>query len=423
MKLFSSISHIRFRFCLLPILIGLLWCLPLSGNAKTNGFTFADSRAKSVRIPIEIQHNVVLLPLRINGSFEMTFILDTGVKTTILTETVLLNFLSLDTLQPVRLRGLGEGDFIEGLLARNVSMRMPGVVGAGINMVVLPEDLISYSSLFGRSVHGIIGYEIFGQFVVEINYQHKYLVLHDPFQYKPPRNKRRYETLPITIKRFKPFVQAKLEDGSGNVIDREWLIDTGASHSISLYDPNLPLPQPSIDAFLGMGLSGNVYGKIGRAPRFSLGQFQFDDIIAGYPRAEALYIPEEDLLQWYGNIGSEVISRFNVVFDYAHNRLILRKNASYKEPFYYNVSGLEIMTEGAGFDDFVISYVRPNSPAERAGIKIDDEIIALNGISVTGLGISDIYQSLRKRAGKRVSLRIKRGDQLMKVRFAIDAQI
>ncbi|MEL6842518.1 MAG: PDZ domain-containing protein, partial [Bacteroidota bacterium] len=90
---------------------------------------------------------------------------------------------------------------------------------------------------------------------------------------------------------------------------------------------------------------------------------------------------------------------------------------------FYNVSGLEIMTEGAGFDDFVISYVRPNSPAEKAGIKIDDEIIALNGISVTGLGISDIYQSLRKRAGKRVSLRIRRGDQMMKVRFAIDAQI
>ncbi|MEM6343005.1 MAG: PDZ domain-containing protein [Bacteroidota bacterium] len=413
-------------FCRIPR-FGLLICLllygPISSQAKTSGFTFADPNAKSVRIPIEVQHNVVLLPLKINGSFEMTFILDTGVKTTILTETVLMAFLGLDTLQPVRLRGLGEGDFIEGLLAQNVSIRLPGVIGSGINMVVLPEDLISYSGLFGRSVHGIIGYEIFGQFIVEINYQHKYLVLHDPFNYKPPRNQRRYETIPITVKRFKPYITAVMNDGQGNLVERDWLIDTGASHSISLYDPNLPLPNPSIDAFLGMGLSGNVYGKIGRVASFSMGKFEFEEIIAGYPDANALYVPEEELLTWYGNIGSEVISRFNVVFDYYNGKIILRKNAAYKEPFYYNISGLEIMTKGAQFDDFVVSYVRPNSPAERAGIKIDDEIVALNGISVQGLGISDIYQSLRRRAGKRVNLRIRRGDELMKIRFAIETQI
>ncbi|MEL7531980.1 MAG: aspartyl protease family protein [Bacteroidota bacterium] len=413
-------------FCRIPRL-GLLLCLLLCGflqsQAKTSGFTFAEPGVKSVRIPIEVQHNVVLIPLKINGSFEMTFILDTGVKTTILTETVLMAFLGLDTLQPVRLRGLGEGDFIEGLLAQNVSMRLPGVIGSGINMVVLPDDLISYSGLFGRSVHGIIGYEIFGQFIVEINYQHKYLILHDPFSYKPPRNKRRYETLPITIKRFKPYVTAKLDDGQGNMIERDWLIDTGASHSISLYDPNLPLPDPSIDAFLGMGLSGNVYGKIGRVASFELGKFEFEEIIAGYPNASALYMPEEELLTWYGNIGSEVISRFNVVFDYYSGRLILRKNASYQEPFYYNISGLEIMTKGVEYDDFVVSYVRPNSPAEKAGIKIDDEIVSLNGISVQGLGISDIYQSLRRRVGRRVNVRIRRGGELMKIRFAIETQI
>ncbi|MFK7926504.1 MAG: PDZ domain-containing protein [Bacteroidia bacterium] len=420
--LYSKPLFCRFSgFWLVICLLILSW--PMQSQAKTAGFTFSNPNAKSVRIPIEIQHNVVLIPLKINGSFEMTFILDTGVKTTILTESVLMAFLGFDTLQPVRLRGLGEGDYIDGLLAQDVSMRLPGVVGNGINMIILPDDLISYSSLFGRPVHGIIGYEIFGQFIVEINYQHKYLILHDPFSYRPPRNKRRYETLPIHIKRFKPYVSAKMDDGHGNVIERDWLIDTGASHSISLYDPKLPIPDPSIDAFLGMGLSGNVYGKIGRVSSFQMGIFEFDEIIAGFPNANALYLPEEDLQTWYGNIGSEVISRFNVIFDYFHGRLILRKNASYKEPFYYNISGLEIMTKGVEFDDFVVSYVRPNSPAEKAGIKIDDEIVSLNGVSVNGLGISDIYQSLRRKVGKRVNIRIRRGDKMMKIRFAIVTQI
>lgn len=423
MKLISSNSFF-YHFPGFGIVICLLlfnWSIP--SQAKGTGFTFINPKAKSVRIPIEIQHNVVLIPLKVNGSFEMTFILDTGVKTTILTESVLKAFLGFDSLQPVRLRGLGEGDYIDGLLAKDVSMRLPGVTGSGINMILLPDDLISYSAMFGRSVHGIIGYEIFGQFIVEINYQQKYLILHDPFSYKPPRNTRRYETLPINIKRFKPYVTATMDDGHGNVIERDWLIDTGASHSISLYDPDLPIPNPSIDAFLGMGLSGNVYGKIGRVSSFQMGIFEFNEIIAGFPNASALYLPEEDLHTWYGNIGSEVISRFNVVFDYYHGKLILRKNAAYKDPFYYNISGLEIMTKGAKFDDFIVSYVRPNSPAEKAGIKIDDEIVSLNGIAVTGLGISDIYQSLRRRVGKRVNLRIRRGDEVVKIRFAIDTQI
>ena len=161
------------KILLLLILMPVLFINGIASNGAL-GFTFTYD-TKSVRIPVEIQHNIILIPLRINGSFEMNFILDTGVRTTMLTETMVAGFLNLDTLSTVKVRGLGEGDPIEAALARNVSISLPGVEGSGINLIVLPEGVISYSGLFGKPVYGIIGYEIFRQFVVEINYTQKFV--------------------------------------------------------------------------------------------------------------------------------------------------------------------------------------------------------------------------------------------------------
>jgi hypothetical protein len=410
------------------IIIGLFFSFLFLGTAfaspvRSMGFTFTDSRAKSVRIPVEIQHNVVLIPLQINGSFEMNFILDTGVKTTILTESMLTGFIGLDSLRPIRLRGLGVGQYVDGYLARNVGITMPGIVGTGINMVVLPDGLISYSGMFGRPVYGIIGYEVFGQFVVEINYQHKYVELHNPFEYKMSRWKqKRFTTLPMKIKRFKPHIEASLTDGRGHKITRSWLIDTGASHALSLYDPKLPLPDPSVDAFLGMGLGGDVYGKVGRNAVFEMGDFVFEEIITGYPDSNSLYLPEYRS-SWYGNIGSEVMSRFTVIFDYFHEEIHLRKNASYKDSFTYNTSGLEIITQGKDYDAYIISYVRPGSSAYQAGIRSNDQILTLNGLPAMGMDITEMYANLRRRGGRVVAVRLKRGDETFRTRFKVEDEI
>ncbi|MEL7062658.1 MAG: hypothetical protein AAFP00_02910, partial [Bacteroidota bacterium] len=75
------------------LLLGWGWTL----QARPSGFVLKDG-ARSVSIPVEIQNNVILLPVRINGSFEMNFILDTGVKTTIFTEPIVLSWLEIDSL-------------------------------------------------------------------------------------------------------------------------------------------------------------------------------------------------------------------------------------------------------------------------------------------------------------------------------------
>lgn len=387
-------------------------------NRQIPGFQMPP-RTKSIRIPVEIQHNVIIIPLRINGSFEMNFILDTGVRSTILTEPLIANFIELDSLTRIKVRGLGEGEPIDAILARDVSIQLPGVKGTGMNLLVLPEGVISYSGMFGRPVYGIIGYDVFSQFVVEVNYARKYIRLHDAFEFKP---RRRAATIPLQLRQGKPYIQATMTDFEGREIAGNWLLDTGSSNAIALFDGELPVPEQSIPAFLGKGLSGNVYGRLARAPTFQLGPYQFEEVIAGYPDSSSLNFQPQDTL-WYGNIGAEILSRFLITFDYYRGQVYLKKVWGWRQPFEYNVSGIEVITDGDSFENIIVSYVRPGSPAAEAGVRIGDQLLNLNGFDVTGMDISTVYGTLLKRNGRMLVLKLKRGDETLKLKFRLVREI
>ncbi|WNJ20968.1 aspartyl protease family protein [Pontibacter sp. G13] len=403
-------------------LLLILCLLGVSSAAwsKTAGFRIKGN-ASSVKIPVEIQNNIILVPLKINDSFEMTFILDTGVKSTILTEPLVAKILGLELEHTVSIRGLGEGGSIPASYAKDVEMSLPGIEGKGVNLLVLPEGVISYSEMFGRPVYGIIGFDIFGQFTVEINYHQEYIRLSYPFNVKPKTGKK-WQSFPIELRKHKPYIEATLVDHLGVPRTSKWLLDTGASMAVSMFDDEFPVPQNTIDSFLGMGLSGNVYGKLGRSPRLIIGDYELEGVITGYPDPTALNMVPTDTT-WYGNMGAEILSRFRVIFDYHQGKIYLRKNPSFGEDFEYNLSGLEVMAAGNEFERFVIAYVRPESPAHEAGLQQDDEIISVNGQSTNGKTIEDLYGDLTKRPGKTLNLKVLRSGKMIRKKFRLIAEI
>lgn len=384
----------------------LLWmvCWPAAGYGHTQGFTLLGN-AKSIRIPIEIKHNIVLIPLRINGSIELKFILDTGVRTTLLVEPLIMGMLHLDSLSPINVKGLGEGPPIPAALARNIRIDIPGAVGKGINMVILPEGAVSYGEMFGEDIYGIIGNELFGQFVMEINYSQKMLVIHDPFRYKPPRKTRAHS---IQVIQGKPYMMAEITDHAGKKANRLWLLDTGASQGITFYSNGHTLPDMKLETFLGKGLNGNVYGHLARAQSFEIAGHRFTEPIVGYPDSESIRLLG-DTINWYGNIGADILSRFNITFDYLRGQVYFRKNSAFKKPFGYNVAGLEVEATGIHFQDIRVSYVRPGSPAALAGILIGDKVVSVNGQSTAGLDIAYFYSVLTKGNGRKLILKLQRG--------------
>ena len=72
------------------------------------------------------------------------------------------------------------------------------------------------------------------------------------------------------------------------------------------------------------------------------------------------------------------MKRFNVTFDYGRQRMILEKNKNFDAPDVYDRSGMWINLDG---QQFTVIHVIAGGPADQAGIKPGDRILALDGKS------------------------------------------
>lgn len=411
--------NISIKFICFILLLSFI-IKPLQANEDI-GFRF-DSKVKSVKIPIQTQHNLILLPIRINDSFEMNFILDTGVKTTILTEPTITKFLNIeeDCVRSIRVKGFGENEPLQAQIASKINISLPnGVIGTNLHLIVLPENTLSFSELFGKPVFGIIGYDLFKQFVVEINYSQQFIKLHDPKSYKV---RRKDQVIPIEVKKSKPYIKAKVVDATGKLVTTQLLLDTGASQAVSLSKHKVALPERTIQTYLGHGLSGDIFGKLGRVDGLQLGGFYFEDVVAGYPQASSLQIGTHHE-PWEGNIGGEILQRFQVIFDYANRRIMLRKNAKYKKRFDYNMSGLDITATGQAYSDYEIMHIRPSSSTDNIGLIVGDKILQVNNIPTTELTIEQVYTIINKKPNAKVCLKVKRVSEEIEICFRLKEEI
>ncbi|MEZ4684837.1 MAG: aspartyl protease family protein [Bacteroidia bacterium] len=382
-------------------------------------FEFINNFDNRVTIPIEVHNNLILIDVSINGSFPFKFILDTGVRTTLLTEPVLLGFFSMEKTTAIRVLGLGGGEVIYAQRASGLTLRVGDVIGHNLEMIILPEDAASYSGMFGRPIAGIIGHDFFKDFVVEINYGQKYLRLFKPEDYKP---RKKDKVFAITLMNNKPYILASARAQDGSEVFTQWLIDTGASQALSIYHGEIPIPDNTLEAFIGRGLSGDMFGKIGRIQRFELGDYVFEDVIAGYPDSSSIrWVMRGD--STYANLGAEILSRFKVTVDYTNRKLYLRKNSNYRKPFLYNTSGLEAIAREPDYKRFEIVYVRPGSPAQKAGVQIGDLLLSVNGVETDKLDLGEVHILINREPGKKVRLRLLRKREHIKKVFRIEGEI
>ena len=157
------------------------------------GFALADGK-KRVQIPIEIYNNLIVVPVVLNGALPLKFILDTGVRTAILTEKTFSDILNLSYSRKYSISGPGGEQIIDAYITNNVSLELPGVTGRGHALLVLGEDYLELRNYLGTDVHGILGYELFSRFIIEVDYDKKVLTLSVPTRF---RKKGKYQSIPI----------------------------------------------------------------------------------------------------------------------------------------------------------------------------------------------------------------------------------
>lgn len=385
---------------MLPI-IQIIMSVPVSAQE----FEFIGKRQRDA-ITFRSARNLVIIPLYINGKGPFDFILDTGVGPMIVTDSSLVQRLNLQNLRPIKINGLGKGLEIEAFLTGDISAKAGKATIKNIPTAILKEDIFGLSSYVGTRIYGLLGYHFFNSFIVELKYSSKRLLFNLP----GTKKKIKGEKIPLRIMNSKPYVKIDIETTQLGKTTATMVVDNGASHAISMetyLDKPFPAPPNAIPANLGVGLSGPISGTIGRTPAVQLGSFVLTNVLTSYPEysdvAAKTYLQNRN-----GNLGADILSRFNIIFDYVGEAMYIRKNSHYKRPFEHDMSGIELFVAELDKRRFFISRIEHNSPADDADLLAEDEILTINFVKTSKLSLDDITRILRAEDGRPVFISIYR---------------
>ena len=361
-------------------------------------FTFAQSRTTTT-VPFELINNHIYVKVKLNGQGPFTFLCDTG-GSNVITPTLAAR---LGVKPEGALEGRGVGEKSEDVGLVNLESLTVGDVTLQKQLfAVFPLE--SFADVEGVPLAGLIGYEVFKRFAVRIDYEHDQLTLILPsaFAYQGHG----------TVVSFRFNDQIPQVDGSIDGIPGKFDIDTGSRSSLSLLKPFAEKNDlkkkfaARIEAVTGWGVGGPARGLIARA-----GELRLGDVSIPSPVTELSLQKKGGFTDSYvaGNVGAGVLKRFNLVFDYAGKRIIFEPNANGVLPDVYDRSGMWINRAGAVLK---IIDVTGGGPAEAAGLRAGDSVIAVDGAPVDDATLVALRKRFRAEpAGTKIRLRVDSGDK------------
>jgi len=402
----------------------LIFVNTVGSSCAQLGFSLADGATK-VEIPIEIHNNLVIVPVILNNQLPLKFIIDTGVRTTILTEKIYSDILHLAYTKKFTISAPGGENLVNAYITNNVTIDMPGVHGRGHAMLVLENDYLELKNSLGSEVHGILGYELFSRFVIKIDYQTRILTLMTPQKFKPSK---KYARLPITVEDTKPYYVAEIKINDTTSMSAKLMIDTGASHGLFLdteSSSKIVVPTKNINCTIGKGLGGLITGRMARISCLQMGKYSIPNMISSFPDPNSYFDTLRTGVTVYrnGSVGGEILSRFQVIFDFPREKIYLKPNGSLRRKFYYNMSGITVKAIGETLHNFEIVEVRKNSSANLSDIRVGDKIIAVNNNLTENMNLSEVNNYFDTKPGKKITLLILRGAVQMQKVFSLINEI
>ncbi|MEQ5792836.1 aspartyl protease family protein [Muricauda sp. NFXS6] len=399
---------------------------------------------KFQKIKFELINNLIIIPVEVNGT-ELTFILDSGVSKPILFNLSESDSIPINNVSEVTIRGLGGGEPMKALSSKNNAFKLGEARNYSQDLYVVLDRGINFSTSLGIPVHGIMGYDLFRDFIVEVKYNSKKIKLHNPELYRY-KDRRKTQTLPLTVEKRKAYVEGTVLMKDTANVPVKLLVDTGSSDALWLFpepEKGLEIPEKNYEDHLGRGLSGDIFGKRSKINGVRIGDFELEEAKVAFPYLES-FQGLESMGDRNGSLGGEVLKRFNIVFDYARGLVTLKKNGNFKDPFQYNLAGIDLQHNGLRYiaesiadvngivkeDDadtfgnvqillenktrlslvpeIVVSGIRAGSPAAEAGLREGDVILAVNGKRVHKYKLQEILKMINEREGKRIKVLIER---------------
>lgn len=304
-------------FLRLGLLVLTLAMVPVALCAQASDantkVTFAAGDKEST-FGFDWRNGMIFVPVRLNRSRPLSFVLDTG-STKMIVDRALATSLGLKASGSGSLQGAGAGripiEFIH-----DVSIVLPGVESTGYELST--ADLQPLEASLGVKVDGILGYELFSRFVVTVDYEAKTMTLNSPGAFHASNTA---QAIPIELRDKWAFVKAELVLPGQVAVQDSFLIDSGSSDAVD--HPIVMNLETRVPATSGVGLGSQVQGATAQATALRLGRYSINA-----PTVSCCGASDATSRL----IGNEVLRRFTVTFDYPSSRIFITPNSYFEKP-------------------------------------------------------------------------------------------
>jgi hypothetical protein len=370
-----------------------------------------DNPAGRVTVPIQVLNNHVYLPVTVNGKGPYLFIFDTGGHSLLTPETARALALKAEGDSPGA--GAGEGVVDSGFV-KGVDFQVGDLKFTGQTVTVLP---FASKAVEGFDEQGMLGFELARRFVTVIDYGAKTITFIDPAKFDP---KDAGVAVPFVFYEHLPQVKGDFE-GVPGMFD----IDTGSRVELTLTKPfveahDLTAKHPKgVVAVDGWGVGGPARSYVTRGGWFDLGPVRVEGLVASFGTQGKGSFSDPN---YQGNVGSGLLKRYRVTFDYDHQVMYLKPLApAPTDVAVFDRAGFWLNQSAAGFK---IMDLTAGGAASASGLKVGDEITAIDGVAAQKVDLPELRKRLRDDpAGTPVKLDVLAGGQSRQVTLTLKDQI
>jgi hypothetical protein len=355
-----------------------------------------ESGAASVSLPFRFLNNHIYIQVSVNGQGPFTFIVDSGGHTLISPQ--LVQRLGLKSVGAFASSGAGEKTEVGGFVAVDDIALGDLHLRRQIGFAAQIYD----PSIEGITVDGMVGFELIRRFATRIDYAGRTITFTDPARFEAadagqPIPFVFYDHLP-QIPGFIGEAPARLDIDTGSRSELDVTSPFVAAHSLRTALP------PGVSAVTGWGVGGPARSYVTRLPALTLGTVTIEAPVADLSESRAGAFSDAN---FDGNVGSGLLKRFTVTFDYAHQRLYLKPAVPAPTDIAdFDRSGLWFNARPEGY---VITDVAKDSPAASAGLAVGDLIVSIDGQVLSPQALSEWRGRLRTLApGTQLALRYRR---------------
>ena len=278
------------------------------------------------RFPFEVQANRIIFPMMVGDSSELKILLDTGLtfEGVYLFHEKMIEELGLTDGVEQDVAGAGADDPSSSVLKEGATLRVGGIEFQDQRVYVSRSPR---TQRFPRD--GVAGWTLLGNYVVEIDHHSMTIALYDKSSYEPDPS---WDPIEMTLRHNIPWIDLGISVGGEEETPAEVYIDLGAGDALLLLvrpEMKFPLPEGMENKYIGTGLSGDIYGDFGRVASVRIGSHRLKNVVTAFPDAEVRSKQEGA----DGIVGSDLLRRFNVIFDYDRLRIYLKPNRAFGERF------------------------------------------------------------------------------------------